>query len=427
MNQSRGPRILAGAVAVAIIAGIVLARCGGGAGDGPVRIRFWNGFTGPDGRTMLRIVRDFNAANPDVQVTMQRMDWATYYNKVFVAGIGGRAPEVFVVHTDSLPRFQGAGLVAPLDGLLAGLPGWDPADIDETVWLSVAFDGEHYALPLDVHMLGLYYNKDAFRAAGLVDAVGEPLPPATGDEFVDALEVFAALARREGSDTEWGYALTWFRTNAYALMCQFGGAFFDASGRCVMNNAENVAALEFLVDLVHERGLAAPPANFDSWIGFRQGKVAMVFEGIYMLGDLEKQGALDFGAAALPQIGPHPATWAASHNLCLNADLSGRERDAALRFMVYLSDNSLRWAEAGQVPVRKSLRASDAFQDMGAQRAFAEQLDRIVYGPRISFSTEFWTEFDLAVEKALRGSAPPEQALREAQDRVNAVIERRGG
>jgi hypothetical protein len=39
---------------------------------GKMLVRFWNGFTGPDGRTMLRMVQRFNAANPDIEVLMQR-------------------------------------------------------------------------------------------------------------------------------------------------------------------------------------------------------------------------------------------------------------------------------------------------------------------------------------------------------------------
>ena len=68
-----------------------------------------------------RMVQRFNAANPDVQVVMQRMDWATYYNKLFVAGLGGgRAPEVFVLQTHSIPRFAQASFVRPVDDDLAG-------------------------------------------------------------------------------------------------------------------------------------------------------------------------------------------------------------------------------------------------------------------------------------------------------------------
>src|SRR5213075_1208288 len=101
-----------------------------GSGDGqPITLRFWNGFTGPDGRTMLKIVKQFNAANPDVHVMMQRMEWGTYYNKLFVAALGKRAPEVFVIHTDSIPRFRSAGFLHTSDEI-----DIDKSDLDENVW-----------------------------------------------------------------------------------------------------------------------------------------------------------------------------------------------------------------------------------------------------------------------------------------------------
>ena len=73
---------------------LLLVSCGAGK-QGKQTVRFWNVFTGPDGRTMLKLIKRFNQENPDIHVIMQRMDAATYYNKLFVAGLGGRAPEVF--------------------------------------------------------------------------------------------------------------------------------------------------------------------------------------------------------------------------------------------------------------------------------------------------------------------------------------------
>jgi len=59
----------------------------------------------------LQMVKEFNRNYPEYQVIMQKMDWATYYNKLFVAGIGKRSPDIFVVHTDSLLRFKKANLL----------------------------------------------------------------------------------------------------------------------------------------------------------------------------------------------------------------------------------------------------------------------------------------------------------------------------
>jgi multiple sugar transport system substrate-binding protein len=413
-------------IAVLLVAAVLISGCGPSVSR-KTTIRFWNGFTGPDGRAMLAMVKRFNAENPDIQVIMQRMDWGTYYNKLFVAATWGRAPEVFVAHTDELPRFQSAALLAPLDDLMAEDPAWNPDDFDPRVWDSVAFDGRHYALPLDVHMLGLYYNRKLFRDAGLVDAEGNPTPPATREQFVAQLRRFRQMAEAPDALLSWGFVITWYRTNGYTLMLQNGGRFFTEDGtRCVLNNRENREALQFLVDLIHTEGLVPSPSAFDSWIGFRQGKVAMAFEGVYMLGDLRNQPDLDFAAAPAPVLGDHPAVWAASHNLCTSPGLDPEERAAARRFLAWLSDNSLDWAEAGQVPVRRSLRDSDRFRAMEVQQAFARQLDVIQYGPQIEFAGEFWREFDLAVELALRGTLTPEQALSDAERRINEVIARRG-
>ena len=94
---------------------ILIAFIGCDSSSHKIKLKFWNGFTGPDGRTMLKMVRKFNKENPDIQVKMQRIDWGTYYNKLFVAGIGKRGPDIFVVHADSLARFAYADFLRPID------------------------------------------------------------------------------------------------------------------------------------------------------------------------------------------------------------------------------------------------------------------------------------------------------------------------
>src|SRR5215218_9986458 len=64
--------------------------------DGRIVIDFWNGFTGPDGKMMERIVRAFQEENPDVRVRMQIIPWGTYYDKVTLSLAYGGAPEVFI-------------------------------------------------------------------------------------------------------------------------------------------------------------------------------------------------------------------------------------------------------------------------------------------------------------------------------------------
>ncbi|NDC00768.1 MAG: extracellular solute-binding protein [Verrucomicrobia bacterium] len=93
-----------------------------------IPINFWTGFTGPDGEQMVGLIREFHRQNPDVEVSLQRIDWGVYYNKLFVAGLGKRGPEVFVMHAGMLPRFASAGLMAEMDGSLRRPDGGDGRD-----------------------------------------------------------------------------------------------------------------------------------------------------------------------------------------------------------------------------------------------------------------------------------------------------------
>lgn len=406
-----------------VATGALASGCAAGPGRKRI-VRYWNGFTGPDGRTMLRMVQRFNAANPDIQVIMQRMDWATYYNKLFVAGLGGRAPEVFILQTHSVPRFAQASFVRPVDDLAANARDLDIGDIDANVWQAVSVVGKHYGVPLDVWPMGMYYNRRLFREAGIVDAQGQAKPPTDRAEFLDAIRKLTRPA--QGSKpAQWGFVFTNFESNVYSMMQQFNGVFFtDGNAKCVVNDPRNVAALQMCVDIIRKEKCAPPPENFDAWIGFRQGTAAIAFEGIYMLADLQKQKDLDFGGAPVPLLGDRRAVWAGSHNVCIRGDLQGADLDAAWRFITFLSNNSLDWAEGGQVPVRKSLRGTPRFAGMEVQSQFAREIPYAVYLPRLPFIFEFQTEFNTAIEKALRASESPQQALDSAAHNINQIIER---
>lgn len=387
------------------------------AGEAVIELRFWNGFTGPDGRTMLAMVRRFNESHPGIRVTMQRMDWATYYNKLFVAGRGGRTPDLFVVHTETLPRLRAGGFVRAIDDLTG--PGkLDASDIDPNVWQASSHDGRHFGVPIDIHLDGMFYNRKLFRDAGIVDEHGEPKPPTNRQEFLDAVRKLRATGPEN-----WGFVFTWLRNNAYCLMRQHGGDVMDAKGRVTLDTPENAAALAFLRGLVND-GVAPTPENYDAWVGFLQGRVGIAFEGIYMLPDLRRQADLDYGAAPLPTLGDQPAAHASSHNVCVRADLSGKELDAASLFVKYLSDNSLDWADGGQVPVRRSLRDTDRFRAMKAQSAFAKQIPAAAYYPASPYVFEYEQEMDFAVERVLKGRLTAEAALKQAATAVDRVIDR---
>lgn len=412
-------RIVASGIALGLVT-LLLAGAGyrffGRTKTSVPELHWWNMFAGPDGGRTLALVRKFNAAHPETRVSMQRMDSGLYYNKLFVAGLAGRGPEIFVIHADVLPRFARAGLLENLSPLRAR-DNWATGDFDSQAEGAVTFDDRMLAIPWDIHPVGLYYNKDLFRRAGVVDSLGRPLPPVNRVEFLEAL-------RKLNASGEKGFAFTWLRTNLLTIMRQFGGQFFSNDGlRCTLDDVRNIEALQFCVDLIHREHLVSPPQGGDPFAGFRQGHIGMVMEGVWMVADFGRAG-LDLGVAPAPQIGVTPAVWMNSHCLALRPGLSPSTRELAWNFIRFLSNEGLDWAGAGQIPARRSLRETAAFQAMPVQAAFARQIPFGFYPPRIPISFEFSGEFDLAVERALRGEVDAATALRQASARVNLALER---
>lgn len=387
-----------------------IARSDGGIGLSAkkTQISFWNGWTGPDGAVALEMIRQFNKENPDVQVTMQRMPWDTYYNKLMVAESDGRGPEVFVIHASALPRMQRAGFVSHLDDMYgSSLP---VNDFDKRVLTQVTFDDHYVAVPLDIHPQGMYVNTAMLKSAGYDH------PPTNKAEFTD-------LARKLKGNGNWGFALTSLHNNILLLLPQFGGRVLNEEGNADLTNPGNVAALSFL-DELEKQQLVPPPDNGLGWVGFRQQKVAMIWEGVYMLGDLKSLQNMPYAGAAIPQVGPKPGTLADSHCLCVQENLSPKKREASERFITFLSKNSIEWAGAGQVPARKSVRELPAFKQMQVQYAFSKQIPNAQYPPRTTALFEVSLELDLAVEKVVRGRATPLEALKVANVNAQKAIDR---
>jgi multiple sugar transport system substrate-binding protein len=389
-----------------------------------VDLNFWNGFTGPDGVVMLQLVRQFNEANPDVQVSMQRMDWGTYYNKLMVAVLDHRGPEVFVLQANSLPRMHRAHLMGEVNSAF-GQGGIPTSDFDEKVFRQVVYGKEYVGVPLDIWPFGLYCNKDMLKRASMVDANGEPRAPKNQEEFLRLARSLRVDTDHDGLSDLWGYALTDWRIVFQSLQTQFGGHYFDDKGRADLVNEGNIKTLEFMTSLNDPKDrLAPPPENGLGWMGFRQQKVGMVIEGIYMLGDLKRLNDFHYLGAPLPVIGNQPGTLADSHILCIRNTLSSEQKEGALRFLKFLSANSIQWAGAGQVPARKSVRATDEFKKMQVQHAFSLQIPYIHYFPRTVNIFELNQELGLAIEQVIRGRKTPKDALTFANKKIQESLDR---
>ncbi|MDQ3813599.1 MAG: ABC transporter substrate-binding protein, partial [Armatimonadota bacterium] len=389
-------------------------------------IDFWNGFTGPDGKTMEKMVKRFQADNRDIRVRMQIIPWGTYYDKLTLSLAYGGAPEVFIMHAARLPEFAAFDTLEPIGPLFAtARPPLEVEQFAPVPWQASFYKGRQLALPLDVHPIGLYYNTKLFKDAGIVDKSGKAKPPRTLEEFLTAARKITRDTNKDGRPDQWGFVFTNQRSNWLTITGQFGGGILSPDTKsCVLDSAANQQSLQLMHDFIYKYKIAPRPEGVDAWLAFRQGKVGMAMEGIYMLASLEDQKGLPFAGAPVPQFGPKGAAWGGSHLLCQPAGIAPEAARVAWRLMRFLSDNSYEWATGGQVPARLDVQRSPQFASLSVQAQFAKQLPIVQYEPLSPRANAFFPFVDPVIEAVLLDLQTPEAALKDAQRRIEQVLQR---
>lgn len=154
-------RIRVSGVLQALLLALLLGGCsssrdhsagGGVATNDKTVINFWNGFTGPDGRAIEKMVARFQKQNPDITVQMQVIPWGTYYDKLTLSLAYGGAPDAFVMHAGRMPEFATFDKLEALqDHYTTGNPRLKETNFAPVPWQATFYQNQQYALPLDVH------------------------------------------------------------------------------------------------------------------------------------------------------------------------------------------------------------------------------------------------------------------------------------
>ncbi len=283
----------------ALAGGAALAACGGGATppgvpggggaessggggtayDGPsVTVAFWNGWTGADGEQAQKMVDQFNVENPKIKVNMNVYQWADFFKKLPAAVRTGNGPNIAVMHIDEIATFAAQNVIQPISDIANALK-LDQAAYEKAVWEGGIVNDQRYGIPIDVHNLGLYYNKDLFEQAGL----DPDKPPTNNDEYMNALDKLKA----KGIQGSW---VTPFQfTGGFqfeSLLWQYGGELFNADvTEATWNSDAGVKALTWMTDLIKNGYSPSNVAQDADYIALKNSKNALNWQGIWQVND----------------------------------------------------------------------------------------------------------------------------------------------
>ncbi|MEU2587405.1 ABC transporter substrate-binding protein [Streptomyces avermitilis] len=299
---------LAASASIALLATACTGQSDSGADDDASKdttINFWHAWSAPgEVKAVRSMVAGFEKAHPNIHVDIVANMTDDKINQALRTG-GAKAPDVISSFTtNNVGKFCSSGALVDLN------PFFKKAGIDPTATFPKAmneytqFDGNRCAAPLLGDAYGLYYNKTAFKKAGITS------PPKTWSEFEkDAKK----LTLTQGdSYKQLGFMPNyhgWESTTEH-YFAQFSPTYFDRSGKSnVAEDPAFEAGFTLQKKLVDELGGYKKLETYRATLGdewgpkhpFHTGQVAMQLDGEWRLGMAEEaKPDFEIGVAPLP-------------------------------------------------------------------------------------------------------------------------------
>ncbi|AMM21461.1 ABC transporter substrate-binding protein [Frondihabitans sp. PAMC 28766] len=381
----RKKAIALGAVAVLGL-GMGLAGCssssGSSASGGTVDLTVWTGFTGGDRPGYAQIVKDFNASQKKIHVTMTVQPWDTIQQKLPSAWLTGTGPDIAAPSSDPnvIAQYVKTNSVLPITDTGSGNSKINTSDFASALTKEFTYNGKLYAVPANYATLSLYYNKKLFKAAGIASA------PTTVAEFQqDAKKLTTGgtygLSLADNNTIQMWPVLQWLS----------GGDIVNSKNCSVVQTAAGIKSLQPWVDLVKNDKIS--PVGQSGAVAdslFSAGKAAMEINGPWAAPGYKSAG-IDLGIAKLPvSVTGQATTLGSTAPLAISAKT--KHPAEAQQFLAYYTSKAaqLKFSETtGFPPLRTDLSDNATLKANPTVSVFASQVpDARLYLPQVPSATQ---------------------------------------
>ena len=438
MTRRRLMMLTALALVVALAAAVSPSRA-----QSRTQIEFWYGLGQPLGGLIEKIVADFNASQTQYQVNPS---FKGSYPETMVGAIAafraGTAPHIvqmFEVGTATMMSARGA--VKPVHELMkeTGV-AFDPNVYVPAVkgYYSLP-DGRMVAMPFNSSTTIMFYNKDAFKKAGLDPAK----PPQTWPDLVAAAKkIKAANAAPCAFTTAWP---TWAQFEQFSAIHDVplatkanGMAGLDAELK--INSPLHVKHVQNLIDMQKEGTFKYGGRDAAGDALFPSGECAMIHASSGLRARIMREAKFEWAPAMLPY-------WPGTPNAPKNSIIGGaafwvmtsptrkpEEYKGVAEFFRFISqpDVVAKWhTDTGFLPVTaagyEKVKASGFYQqnpgtDLPYLQLTRTQPSENSRGLRLGNMPEIRNIIQEELEKAFQGQQTAQQALDNAVQRGNVVL-----
>jgi multiple sugar transport system substrate-binding protein len=270
--------------------------------------------------------------------------------------------------------------------------------------------GHIYGIPKDYSTLAMWYNKDAFSAAGISS------PPTTWAQVTDD-----ACKLTDKAKKQYGAVVSADPARWLAFVLAAGGSLFNKNQtKVTIDSSAAKAALDWYAGLV-QKGCAAEPSDVGAgWNGEAFGKQlgAIVFEGNWMTNFLQTTYPnVHWGVAPLPK-GPK-----GNGNLAFTAAYviyrhtkHPKEAETLLKYLTS-KQGETRWAQLNSyIPSRSDSKPIAGTQVFIKQVKYAQDW---FFPPHFSAAL---TPIGNEIDKVMKGQESSSTALKNMQTAANNAL-----
>ncbi|MQY43709.1 extracellular solute-binding protein [Epibacterium sp. SM1969] len=386
---------------------------------------------GAAANTIEELTQEYVAANDGVNIeAIYAGSYQDTVAKALTAARGGNAPQLSVILSVDMYTMYDEDLIHAFDEFAttdedkAWLKSFYPAFMENS-----QIDGKTYGIPFQRSTPVLYWNKEAFKAAGLD-------PEHAPETWAEMVEMGKALTVKDASGNvdQWGVRIPssgfpyWLfqglTTENDVILATDGGT------KTNFDDPKVVEALEYLVDLSKTHEVMAP--GIIEWgatpKAFFEGQTAMMWTSTGNLTNVRKNAPFDFGVAMLPANKRRGAPTGGG-NFYLFKGSDEAQTKEAFEFIKWITqpEQAAKWSIAtGYVAPSPATWETDVMKaytaDFPPALVARDQLEHAVAELSTYENQRVTRVFNDALAAAITGEKTAADALKEAQAQAEAIL-----
>ncbi len=387
-------------------------------------IVFKHGKIAGDPEPFERLLKKFEDENPGIKIKDEILPASTdEQHQFYVINLEGKSSDFDVLSMDVIwvPEFARAGWLRDISHLL---PEDERSEFFPGPMQAVTYKGRVYAIPWYIDAGLLYYRKDLLQKYGFS-------PPKTWQELVGIAQHITA--KEPGL-----YGFIWQGRQYEGLVCNVLEYFWSNGGDVlwdgmpVINNPENIYAIQFMRDLIIKYKITPPLVTTaieePTRHIFGNSRALFMRNWPYAWNIFEREGSAikgEVGVSTLPSF-PNKDSASTLGGWQLGINKYSKNPKAAERLIRFLASPESQKTLAltiGYKPTRKSLYKDD---DLIREQPFITGLYDVFMKARPRPVTPYYMMITQVMQaefsSAISGIKTPEEALNSAQKQIEHIL-----